>query len=217
MNIQEGKDTSEGGVSLLLVVLVIAVFVALAVFGLNLFTKGQNRMSQTAGTLDSAQFSAYDNKMITGDEVLSAVRTYLAQNIVIVVDNNNADLDVVTGTKDAGADAELTVISKYPDDIKTPAAYNVGLKAALQSAPGETKLVWNHLDGRLYAAKAPNNTENLALTSEKNSNIRPITSKVIGTETSAYFVESGANYYAVLINDPSTKTVNGICFIRQAT
>lgn len=215
MGVDEGKEASSGGFTILFFVLIIAAVVAFVIYGLGQFTKGQSRLSQTVGSLDAAQFSAYDNKVITGDQVMSAVRTFINQDIVLVVDNVNDNVNFYTvGTGDT---LTLTASSATGDFYKSPAPYNVGLEAiASEDGTGTTaQLQYNSADGHIYTGMKPEGTKNIMMAMTRNTNIRPLVTKVIDGNASAMYVESGASYYSVLLYEPSTRTVNGIAFVRS--
>lgn len=213
MGVDEGKQAAGGGISIGLLVLIIAAVVAFVILGLGFFTRSQNRISETVGSLDAAQFSAYDNKTITGDQVMSAVRTYIGQNIVLVIDNKNSDIEFFT----AGTGDTLPVVIDGTS-YGQAAPYNVGLMAKASAEGGDSgqaQLVYNMNDGHIYTGAAPTGDTNIMMSTDRNTNIRPLVTKVIGTDASALYVESGATYYSVLLYEPSTRTVNGIAFVRS--
>ena len=215
MGVNEGKDVTGGSFSIIALVLVIALAMGFIIFAITQFTKAQNRISQTTGSLDAAQFSAYDNKVITGDQVMSAVRTYINQDIVLIVDNKNTDISFYT----TGEGDTLAVdIGTGESFFEKTVPYNIGITARA-ATPGATpeasQLCYSKEDSHIYTGKAPSGNENIVMEMSRNTNIRPLVTKVINGKPSAMYVEAGASYYSVLLYEPSTKTVNGIAFCRN--
>ena len=212
MNVDEGKETAKGGVSLFIVVLVIAVVVSLVMLGLGWFNRGSAKLSDTVNSLDSSQFSSYNETEITGDQVRSAIQSFITQDVVLVVDAKgdvyNGALD--TAASSGGTGGTLTLSTK--GEPTTGTAYNCGL-LAMQEGGSEggssTPSLYVGDDGKIYAGTKGNDG---VLTSKKNQSMKPLQQKRLNQKTNKDYVAPGAHYYCKVIYDPSTTTACGIIF-----
>lgn len=76
------------GVGLFITIIIIAAVMLITGMGQNLLNKGTDKVAGISAQLDQTELEEYDNKMVNGTRVLSAVKKYWTdENIVIYVDN----------------------------------------------------------------------------------------------------------------------------------
>lgn len=203
MNVDEGKETAKGGVSLFIVVLVIAVVVSLVMLGLGWFNRGSSKLSDTVNSLDSSQFTSYNETEVTGDMVRSAIQSFITQDVILVID---ATGEVYKGSKLAKAGDELATAV---DQDKTDAlVYNCGLVASQEEAPTAGNL-YVGADGKIYGGKKDDDS---VLTTYKNQSMKPLQQKRLADKTNKNYIAPGGKYYCKVIYDPSSTTAVGILF-----
>ncbi len=90
----------------------ILIFVAVVMIGMSVFTSGQEMAAEGAEQLDNttrelsnAQYSMYDNKEVSGSDVISAINRYKQQSgeIQVVVTNNSGTTTTYVSSGDPAA------------------------------------------------------------------------------------------------------------------
>lgn len=89
MNSEEGVSLVKMAVTVLLVILVIGAVVAIVYAAYSWFSSGQDKLGDQVTSIDKSNFSQYDDQTVSGNDVLSCLKTYRDSDIAIFVANNN--------------------------------------------------------------------------------------------------------------------------------
>lgn len=101
------------GVSILLFVAVVMVGMSFFFSGQEMAAEGAEALDETTRELSNAQFSMYDNKEVSGSDVISAINKYKQRSgdLQVIVTNNSTTTTtyVSAGSSTAGTLTELTL------------------------------------------------------------------------------------------------------------
>lgn len=89
MNSEEGVSLAKMAVTVLLVILVIGAVVAIVYAAYSWFSSGQDKLGDQVTSIDKSNFSQYDDQTVSGNDVLSCLKTYRDSDIAIFISNNN--------------------------------------------------------------------------------------------------------------------------------
>lgn len=206
MNSEEGTSLAKMAVSVLLVVLVIGAVVTVVYMAYSWFTSGSEKLGDQVNSLDSSAYSQYDDKQVTGTDVLTALKTYRDSDVAIFIDNGKLG----DGYKQA---AESATVKNYcaladPGDSDPKAAANGTYDMTLFKDKGNGKWYIGTTSKKLDIDFNPETGM-----ANRNTNFSPTQTK--GTDYDDAYVSQKANFYSNLVYD-SEDEVCGILFRRMS-
>ena len=89
MNSEEGISLAKMAVAVLLVVLVIGAVVAIVYAAYSWFNGGTEKLGDQVSSIGASAYSQYDDVQVTGNDVLSALKTFRDADFAVVISNNN--------------------------------------------------------------------------------------------------------------------------------
>ena len=89
MNSEEGISLAKMAVAVLLVVLVIGAVVAIVYAAYSWFNGGTEKLGDQVSSIGASAYSQYDDVQVTGNDVLSALKTFRDADFAVVICNNN--------------------------------------------------------------------------------------------------------------------------------
>ena len=225
-----GEDLSTGakiGIVLIILVALIGIVFALLTMMKNITNSGSNQLQNSLDQMSSSVFADYDQKVVTGTNLITAAKMFENQDVAIVVKNVNDDFK-----KDSGNDKishamggwcynallkgyEKITIDNYGDayvnqknNVNTVANqyYEAISDEALYTAS-------SNFDNGIYLDKSKSyyvgefNKTGTMVTF--NLNKRPL--EASGVQT---YVRGSSSYRAMLIKDPSGTNI-GVCFVEM--
>jgi hypothetical protein len=216
-----GEDLSNGariGVTIIILCAVVAIVLALLMIMKNITNSGSSQLQNGLDQMLATRFDDYDQRNVSGTEVLSAIKLFEGQPVGIVV-LTMADADGkqdTAGVKAVGGRNYGALLCKYGDATigqADPTGKDTPNGNGKQF-PLETALVTSGSDGTATVGKAVSTdsfwTINLFTNNSGalcyNMNTRPLT--VSGTPE---YVRKSAKFLAELIRDTTGTTV-GIIF-----
>ena len=189
-----GDDLSTGakiGIGLVILCFLIAIVLSLLTVVKNITNSGANQLESGLGQMMSTTYDDYDQKLVTGTKVTSAIKLFSSEAVGIVVITGKCASDGPKGGYCYGAQ-----LSGYTSETT---ADGVSFKCdTLANA-----LKKNGTDTYFTAVQAS------PLTYCTNT-------KPISKSGGAQFVRDNGKFLAELIKD-DTGTIIGICFTQQAT
>lgn len=202
MNSEEGTSLAKMAVSVLLVVLVIGAVVTVVYMAYSWFTSGSEKLGDQVNSLDSSAYSQYDDKQITGTDVLTALKTYRDSDVAIFIDNGKLG-DGYDPTKDAATTKNYCALATEEQDKEEANTYVIDLNCQegkwYIGGTGEKKdVIFDETTGM----------------SKRNTNFSPTQTK--GDAYDKSYVSQKANFYSNLVYD-SEDEVCGILFRRMSS
>lgn len=202
MNSEEGTSLAKMAVSVLLVVLVIGAVVTVVYMAYSWFTSGSEKLGDQVNSLDSSAYSQYDDKQVTGTDVLTALKTYRDSDVAIFIDNGKLGSGYSSTATDATTKNYCALAIDKTEDSSTN-TYDVAL---------------NNQAGKWYIGSSGNKgdidfDDNTGM-SKRNTNFSPTQTK--GSTYDKAYVSQKANFYSNLVYD-SEDEVCGILFRRMAS
>lgn len=187
MNSEEGMSMAKMAVTVLLVVLVIGAVVAIVYAAYNWFNSGKDKLANNVNGISDTSLAAYDNKDMTGSDVLSCMKNFSNSDYAVIVSN----------LKNQGGSykEEASVGTNYCAQISTSAGKdtNNGLT------------VGSYLSGKLSDGfKAELNKK--AGDFIRNSNLSPASD----TSDVDHYVKPSAKWHCDLVKSASTGEIIGI-------
>lgn len=211
-----GDDLSTGakiGIGLVILCFLIAVVLALLMVVKNITNSGANQMESGLTQMMQSTYDDYDQTIVTGTKVKSAMKLFTGENVAIVIDTMYESTHHVFnyGLKLAQCGNNTTEATEInlPGDTGGAAygeAYFWGSTAGVPSGSWNLNGTTNifNPDGVSVQGKVPTGASKFYL------NSRPVDA----SGTIAY-VRDNAKYQAFLIKD-STDTIIGIYFVLAA-
>ena len=89
MNSEEGISLAKMAVAVLLVVLVIGAVVAIVYAAYSWFNGGTEKLGDQVSSIGASAYSQYDDVQVTGNDVLSALKTFRDADFAVVICNKN--------------------------------------------------------------------------------------------------------------------------------
>lgn len=194
MNSEEGMSMSKMAVAILLVVLVIGAVVGLVYAAYSWFTSGVDKLSQNVVSIDKSAYSQYDDQVVTGTDVLSALKQYREADIAIFICNTDNGGYVSSDTSLATAYNYCALITD------TQEADTKGYQAASQLSCDADSGKWS-FPSFIY-------TDDEGISIKKNTNFSPTTTP----GKKSQYVKQSARWYANIVYDQSTDEIAGILF-----
>ena len=186
-----GDDLSTGakiGIGLVILCFLIAIVLSLLTVVKNITNSGANQLESGLGQMMATTYDDYDQKIVTGTKVTSAIKLFSGEPIGIVV---------VTGLcQDAGTNGGYcygALLEGYQQEGQN-GNYSYKSSTALTRNTGDTFFTASPVTPVTY-----------------NLNTKPMT-----VSGSAQYVRDNGKYLAELIKD-STGTIVGISFTQQST
>lgn len=200
MNSEEGLSLAKMAVSVLLVVLVIGAVVAIVYAAYSWFTSGTSKLGDQVNSINSSAYSQYDDTIISGSDVLSALKQYRDSEMAILISNKNAYGNTYY-TQGANVDAGKKFYNYCALASQTTAGIHAGTFTATITVDANTNKV------SLVDLKYTNNS----VSPDMNTNFSPTTNK----NASEAYVKQSANWYSKLIYSDATGDVCGILFLQM--
>lgn len=205
MNAEEGVSLAKMAVTVLLVVLIIGAVVAIVYAAYSWFNSGTAKLGDQVSSIDKSAYSQFDDAVVTGNDVLSALKTYRESEIAIYISN----------LKSEGGSFKTNGSSGYTG-VK---AFNYcGLTV---DAYGNTTAIASPYSLTVNYGASTNNTTlkdcyyvpGLAFDGStnilsRNTNFSPTTTN----SNKDCYVKTSAKWYANLVYDESTGDICGIIF-----
>lgn len=184
-----GDDLSTGakiGIGLVILCFLIAIVLSLLMVVKNITNSGANQLESGLGQMMATTYDDYDQKIVTGTKVTSAIKLFSGEPIGIVVVTG---LSIEEGTN--GGYCYGALLDGY-EQGGSQGNYYYKNSTALTREEGDTFYTANPVTPVTY-----------------NLNTKPMT-----VSGSAQFVRDNGKYLAELIKD-STGTIIGIAFTQQ--
>ena len=196
-----GEDISTGakiGIILCILVFLIAIIFSLLTIVRNITNTEASQMQNGLDQMSESQFNDYDQKTVTGTQVMSALKIFEGQNVALVIQTSQSAEKSAKqkGGYNYGAlviAADATNTNTFPGKIESED--NLGVTCLINQ--GVLKA-----ESGFYRANLMNKNGNYQF----NWNVRPCGQS--GTDT---YVRSSGKFFAQLIKD-STDTIVGIVF-----
>ena len=196
-----GEDISTGakiGIILCILVFLIAIIFSLLTIVRNITNTEASQMQNGLDQMSESQFNDYDQKTVTGTQVMSALKIFEGQNVAIVIQTSQSAAKSAKGKggynygaliikADASNTGTFPGDEKSSDDLGATFCINEGVLAAERG---------------FYRANLLNDKGAYKF----NWNVRPCGQS--GTDT---YVRSSGKFFAQLIKD-STDTIVGVVF-----
>ena len=207
MNAEEGVSLAKMAVTVLLVVLIIGAVVAIVYAAYSWFNSGTAKLGDQVVSIDKSAFSQYDDAIVTGNDVLSAMKTYRESEIAIYVANlktqgtsnyNKTGGYTTPETTKAYNYCGLTV-DAYGNTTSIASPYSLNVTYG-NSTNNKTLKNCYFVPGLAFDAS----TNVLA----RNTNFSPTTTN----SNKDCYVKTTAKWYANLVYDESTGDICGILF-----
>ena len=221
MNSEEGVSLAKMAVTVLLVVLVIGAVVAIVYKAYSWFNSGSDKLGDQVTSIGSSAYSQYDDVLVKGTDVLTALKSYRNADFGVVIANiqnlgtaytpsNPSFSNGTQGCNYCGivAAASGNFANKVPD-MDANALYRVTISAVAanaDAAPTGQQIVYEPKTSRYWC-------DNLHFTSgiaDKNTNFSPTTDASI---TDAFVKQTGT-FYSKLIYSKDTGDVCGVIFLQ---
>ena len=185
MGSAEGMDLAKMAVTVLLVVLVIGAVVALVYKAYSWFTSGSDKLGDTVTSIDSSAYANYDDNVVVGTDVLTALKSFRDSDVAIVICNKNNGGYTATPANAKG--------TNY-----------CGLATGADASTFELEVKYNN---NRYEVDSMQWNASTGLTI-RNTNFSPTTNK----GDAAHYVNQSTQWYGSLIYDVTTNEVSGILF-----
>lgn len=198
MNSEEGMSMAKMAVTVLLVVLVIGAVVAIVYAAYSWFGSGTDKLADNVTSISDSAMSQYDDKVLSGSDVLSALKNFRNSDMCIMVSNLNNQKGTFQSDPDKADKTACYAYCALPSQLADKAGQETQLKyAAGPGSIGEQFLI----DGFAYK-------DGSAIDIERNTNFSPTTTK----GNANCFVKQNADWYANLLYDSTTGDVAGVVF-----
>lgn len=193
-----GEDISTGakiGIILCILVFLIAIIFSLLTIVRNITNTEASQMQNGLDQMSESQFNDYDQKTVTGTQVMSALKIFEGQNVAIVIQTAQSHAKEATNSQGYNYGALLVEVDGHAGKVE-----NLGPNVLLPSGTLVAK-------GGGFVANLLNKNGSY----QYNWNVRPCGQS--GTNT---YVRSSAKFFAQLIRD-STDTIVGVTFRQLIT
>lgn len=201
MNSEEGMSMAKMAVTVLLVVLVIGAVVAIVYAAYSWFGSGTDKLADNVTSISDSAMSQYDDQIVSGSDVLAALKNYRNADVAIFVCNatkqsgNGFNATPQANTK---ANNYCALVSGASDPSNNDNSYTYTLGVADEDKTYGGQYIFT--DGFSYG--------NDGISINHNTNFSPTTT----TAYSDTFVKQSADWYANLVYDDLTGDVAGIIF-----
>lgn len=215
MNSEEGISLAKMAVAVLLVVLVIGAVVAIVYAAYSWFNGGTEKLGDQVSSIGASAYSQYDDVQVTGNDVLSALKTFRDADFAVVICNKNNYTDKKTFNPSEPKDVTGTAYNycaylANDDNKKTDGADNADASKGTLTANigGE--------NGRIRFDESAGHflTKNLLYsqsgTAVKNTNFSPTTD----SSNSNQFVRTTGTFYSKLLYSSETGDACGVIFFQ---
>ena len=203
MDNQEGMSMAKMAVAILLVLLVIGAVVGIVYAAYSWFSSGSDKLANNVTSISDSAMAQFDDKQVSGSDVLSALKNYRNSDVAIFV----ANLENEGGSFNKAVAVPSAAVSNYCALAATPvpaaaSRHSYEAKALLElGATGKTY-------AGQYVMKNGFAYDTDGVTIKRNTNFSPTTT----TGYSDTFVKQSADWYANLVYDGKTGDVCGIMF-----
>lgn len=203
-----GEDISTGakiGITLIILCALIAIVFALLTMMKNLTNQGSTQMQSGLDNMLTSQFQDYDQKVLTGTQLMSSLAIFDGQPICIVV--RTTLTDNIDGGKGLSYGVRIMTGTGGTYGNQTKLDSSDSMKA--KTAAGDVYLLADKLvkpTGKSYYEAAQDVNAGVF---NWNVNTKPMAAK--GTPP---YIRGSAKFLAELIKDP-TEEIIGICFTQQ--
>lgn len=222
MNSEEGISLAKMAVAVLLVVLVIGAVVAIVYAAYSWFNGGTEKLGDQVSSIGASAYSQYDDVQVTGNDVLSALKTFRDADFAVVICNKNnyADKKIFTPGSPENTSANSarnycalvktdttssTSTTNPTDTNKQPAAAKDGTYLL---GIGEGNVVkYNKTAGRFETGNLDYNASG---TAKKNTNFSPTTD----SSQKEAFVRTTGTFYSKLLYSSETGDACGVIFFQ---
>ena len=186
----EGIDISKVVVRVLIVLGLIAAIYGLYSLLSSRLSGGVNKLSENLSSMDSSTYASYDDAIVTGTEVLTALKTFRDADFAVVICNNDATL---TGSalQSGSAGSGFNYCGLLTSSVDQGSAQAVTLTASGGKITYASGLQWNTSTGK--AARC--------------TNFSPTTQ----TSDKSHYVQQKAKWYSKLIYDSNDQVI-GVVF-----
>lgn len=202
MNSEEGMSMAKMAVTVLLVVLVIGAVVAIVYAAYSWFGSGTDKLADNVTSISDSAMSQYDDQIVSGSDVLAALKNYRNADVAIFVCNaTNQSGSGFNATPQAGLKANnycalVSGVSEPNNTSDHSYTYTLGVANSDKTYSGQ------------YVFTAGFSYGNDGISINHNTNFSPTTT----TAYSDTFVKQSADWYANLVYDDLTGDVAGIIF-----
>lgn len=211
MNSEEGISLAKMAVAVLLVVLVIGAVVAIVYAAYSWFNGGTEKLGDQVSSIGASAYSQYDDVQVTGNDVLSALKTFRDADFAVVICNKNnygsnpifnpSDPSTVKGT----AYNYCAYLANSNNNNDNAADASKGTLTVDISESGRI-----HFDQSAGHFLADNLLYSTSGTAVKNTNFSPTTD----SSNSAQFVRTTGTFYSKLLYSQETGDACGVIFFQ---
>ena len=154
----EAVDGSKMGTKLIMFVAIIGLALVAFLVGKALVNTGVDGLETASRNINDSRFSDYNNKVVKGRSVKSALETFANEEVIILVHTlNEGDLALSTGSTSQAENFAREVVKSRLDDDKTNG--HIDEDAAKKMTAGDMK--------SLYAVSVEHGNKKLSLDSNK--------------------------------------------------
>lgn len=212
MNSEEGISLAKMAVAVLLVVLVIGAVVAIVYAAYSWFNGGTEKLGDQVSSIGASAYSQYDDVQVTGNDVLSALKTFRDADFAVVICNKNnyTDKKIFNPSEPvAAAGTAYNYCAYLANNNNNNNADNADAsKGQLTVDIGESGRI--HFDGSAGHFLTDNLLYSQSGTAVKNTNFSPTTD----SSNSAQFVRTTGTFYSKLLYSNETGDACGVIFFQ---
>lgn len=222
MNSEEGISLAKMAVAVLLVVLVIGAVVAIVYAAYSWFNGGTEKLGDQVSSIGASAYSQYDDVQVTGNDVLSALKTFRDADFAVVICNKNNYGSGPIFTPGTPGSVNATSARNYCALVKTstnststekpagdgdkqPAAAKDG--TYLLGIGTSSAIAYNGTAGRFETGNLDYNASG---TAKKNTNFSPTTD----SSQKEAFVRTTGTFYSKLLYSSETGDACGVIFFQ---
>ena len=224
-----GEDLSTGakiGIILIILVALIGIVFALLTIMKNITNSGSNQLQNSLDQMQQSGLSDYDQKIVTGTNVLTALKTYEAQDMAIVIKNTLSDSMKKAGKAGhiGGFCYNALLVGYDKDEPDTMPSYG-----KVYYTDNQVNYVTNqYLDSVVATYSAGDELSDVGIKMSDTGTYYVgefakingtqvkfnLNTKPVGASGSQTYVRGSSSYRANLIKDASGTTI-GVCFVEM--
>lgn len=214
MNSEEGISLAKMAVAVLLVVLVIGAVVAIVYAAYSWFNGGTEKLGDQVSSIGASAYSQYDDVQVTGNDVLSALKTFRDANFAVVICNNNNYQPKTTFQPGNPSSVNVLDARNYCAKLRKVAAGKDAdkkddgtftLTITGSGDPTDGSVVYNN--NRFETTNIDFNASGI---SQKNTNFSPTTDSSFAHS----FVRTTGTFYSKLLYSSETGDACGVIFFQ---
>ena len=218
MNSEEGISLAKMAVAVLLVVLVIGAVVAIVYAAYSWFNGGTEKLGDQVSSIGASAYSQYDDVQVTGNDVLSALKTFRDADFAVVICNKNnyGTGPIFNPSSPSTVSGTAYNYCAYLANSNTNNNNNNNNNDNADASKGTLTVGIGGESGRIHFDESAGHflTNNLLYstsgTAVKNTNFSPTTD----SSNSNQFVRTTGTFYSKLLYSSETGDACGVIFFQ---